>query len=368
MPSASLKNADGADEHDGIRAEQAGYLFIRAADGRHVEGRDLDMLDRAQTAVDQTRATLRYGRANVIGASDEAIRRHHALREATYPYLEEAFDFVESPDPIGSVTSIEAGAARFLDQGNCSEHAAIALVLAGRTMKDDETMFYATTRTKMDHGWAVISRNPLHAKHDTGNHGIASRTPTPDDVVMDAWAEGPAVFAGDGTFSKPDASTYERPTDRESAQFAGDAADIIEAHLRETTTPENEIRKFSDTGKPVGKPGWRQDEIPSLDRDLARSVLDRLDQPAALIANEDGSVERLRPAGGDPVARTGAEVKDDRVELRKAILAASVARSLGKASLGEHAPAVSVADAARMAPEIIEATERLAGPNKPSES
>ena len=158
----------------------AGYLFMRAVDGRHVEGGDLTNLHKGNDTVLETREALAYGRGNVttdIQASNhESTRRVIVGREITAKLEQQHTDF-GTPDA--------AAVAMFVAAGNCGEHAYVATSLHVAKLGEAE-LAHHVTRKGLDHHWSESRSGKARD----------------DDIVIDAWAEGPAIFAPDGAFTR----------------------------------------------------------------------------------------------------------------------------------------------------------------------
>jgi hypothetical protein len=159
----------------------AGYLLARSLDGRKVEGQDLERLRRADESVREARALLPYGRGNVKeddnaspGAATTQLAGGRGLKS----------DLAET---LTTTSAIWAGA------GNCGEHAALTTVAhAGRLNADLNEQVIIRGDRLFDHAWteSVIPR-PWN---------ISSLwKPAQGTIVLDAWKDGPAVFAVDST-------------------------------------------------------------------------------------------------------------------------------------------------------------------------
>lgn len=326
-PRIALPSADphGPD----IRADQAGYLFIRAANKRHVEGSDLADLQRGQQALEATRNALPYGRSNVKGDSPLAPGLLSTLRKVTLPRAKADADINHQPNPTAAYVGVAAGVASFLGAGNCGEHAVLSAASLGEVVEPKEVV-RLVQHDFLDHQWAHLSRYPQGTQEPR------------DDVVVDAWADGPAIFASDGELSQPGSVKIVRSLKSDAAKVAFATAKNTHEHLAATTSPSKEMQAFYKTGESVSKP--RSDPRPVLDQLTSRFVLDQLNDPKEipLVTSEDG----VEPKTFIPAQ---ARLNDNKVELRKEILAAGVARSLG----------ANVSDAAKVAPEVIDAAVRL---------
>ena len=159
----------------------AAYVAARALDGRKVDPEDLDRLRRSDESLREARALLPFGRGNVREDSrrgfGEAAGRVEAARS------QELVDLA----PSTAARAIWAGA------GNCGEHAVVTTFAhAGRLDAGSGEAVVMLGNLLADHGWAesVIP----------GPRRLSSLW-KPDDkaIVLDAWKDGPAVFAPDST-------------------------------------------------------------------------------------------------------------------------------------------------------------------------
>ena len=312
-----------------LRAQQAGYLFLRAAQKKHADEADLDDLNRGQDVVDGVRIELSEGRANVKGDPEPGAARLRALRDVTLPAVGKKF----TARGTAADTGIKAAVVKFFKTGNCGEYRRFTALKAGETMKPGETV-HLVRHKKIDHHWIIRSRKRN------------SRTIAGKDVVMDTWCDGPAIFAEDGRFSTPGQATIDESIDIKSAKIVSDTARQVETHLHETTTPEQEVQKMLASGKKPHRRNWAP--TPVLDQTKGRSVLDKLNAPKKLVADKKGIrpmtlLRRLNPFNK--------KVEDNKVDLRKEILAAGVARSLG----------ANVSQSAEVAPSVVREASKLTG-------
>ena len=179
----------------------AGYLLGRAVDNRPVEGAGLGRLREANATVEQSRQLLGMGRGNVavdIEATQGQSTRHAEAGRRLGREVQAHAKGVASRDVASVAASVIAQA------GNCSEHANVATHLhAGKLGPGEEV--HATSHKKADHSWAE-----LKDKGDRDHH-----------VVIDPWAEGPAIFAPDGEFTaKPDALKTRHAYDQQTGAQA----------------------------------------------------------------------------------------------------------------------------------------------------
>jgi hypothetical protein len=176
----------------------AGYLFMRAVDGRHVEGGDLTNLRKGNDTVIETREALAFGRGNVatdIQASDhESTRRVTVAREIS-GHMERLHSDFGLPDA--------AAVAMFVAAGNCGEHARVATSLHVAKLGEAEAA-HDVKRKGVDHAWCE-SRSGKGRDHD---------------VVIDPWAEGPAILAPDGAYTRKEKELRSAGAYRASESYA----------------------------------------------------------------------------------------------------------------------------------------------------
>jgi hypothetical protein len=277
---------------DVARAELplAGYLLARALDGRKVTGKALERLRRADESVRETRALLAYGRGNV--KEDNPSNFFEA-----YTRLVGARNLKDVP-PSMSARAIWAGA------GYCTEHAQVVVSAhAARLDEDSKETVSLLGNVLIDHGWAesVIPRP-----------GNLSALWKPDEqaIVLDAWKDGPAVFAVDST--------------RTHAQWLGALA------LRRVDSPQPELLAEAKSVaqdialkhdprnlSAVRPPGWAFSNARSVVSAVFVMRVSAKPAPVKEVLEKlpEGSFDKEHP----PVMPA---------DLRKDILAASIARDL----------------------------------------
>ena len=161
----------------------AGYLFGRQIDGRAVPKQEIARLRSAHETVAQTRKLLPWGRGNVRSdveaTGGESLVRAYVAQELAQDLAKgNAAAFEDAPNV--------AGAAMFARAGVCSNHAAVAMHLhAGKLEAPDETVHF-TGRPFVDHAWSELRKG-------RGRKNV---------IVMDAWAEGSAVYADDARHTR----------------------------------------------------------------------------------------------------------------------------------------------------------------------
>jgi DNA-binding transcriptional regulator YdaS (Cro superfamily) len=289
----------------------AGYLLARALDGRKVDGADLERLRRADESVRETRALLPHGRGNV--RQDIDAGRHESTTRV------DAARSSKLGTPSVAARAIWAGA------GNCGEHAHLATVVhAGRLHAESNEAVLLLGNVLIDHGWAeaVIPR-PLRL----------SSLWKPDEraIVLDAWKDGPAVFATDST------RTHAQRLGAITVRRIGAAQPELLAQAKEDArriASEHDPRAFAS--EPL--PRWMQTRAKTV---VGSAFMER-------------AIRRLGPqavTSGMPAP------------VQVGIMATAIARELmaPPASLDQTAPGHGrVRDAARQAPAVADATRELA--------
>lgn len=180
----------------------AGYLLGRAVMAEQdakdeqpeikqpLDSADLQRLRLANDTVHETRARFPYGRGNVrpdIAASNHECSRRSRTTRDMLQVLERHKDtralFMHSLLARASIAECVQG-------GLCKEYGAIATVLHSAKRRPEESVHL------VDH---------LYRKHSF----VVSRVPAGHHktIVMDAWAQGPAVLAPDSEFASRQACT-----------------------------------------------------------------------------------------------------------------------------------------------------------------
>jgi hypothetical protein len=163
-----------------------GYLMRRAVVHRAVEGSELDRLVMADRAVVEARSIMNMGRGNVGDDIDKTDRRSTWHTEAARILMKKLLEDARWLS-IEETAATAAASILALRAGNCSEHADMVTVLAGPKLKRGQTA-HVVESTERGHQWSELRVN--------------GREPDPRDIVMDAWAEGPAVFRGDSEYAR----------------------------------------------------------------------------------------------------------------------------------------------------------------------
>jgi hypothetical protein len=186
----------------------AGYLFARAADGRHVDDKnDLAALRAGDVTMYEVRQRLHVGRANVTTDIE------HTNHESTHrKQAANALKDVLAHNQGRPLTQTqEAGVTMFAGAGNCSDYATLGAALHADKLQEGEMSVNAGLRD-YDHARAEVLRS------EDGS----------TDLVLDAWSNGPAVFREDSAFTtEPEAAiaahgyvAVSGPEGRETVEFA----------------------------------------------------------------------------------------------------------------------------------------------------
>jgi hypothetical protein len=281
----------------------ASYLLARHVDGRPLEGEDLERLGRGDDTVLQARHGLRRGRGNVdedIARTDhESSRRVRVAREIVL----EAGETNE--------TMAVAAAALFLQAGNCLEHADAALALHAIRQAPDETAVVVKP-ANVDHNFLEL-RTGLGREHD---------------VVVDPWADGPAIMASDGRFSAP----------QEPDELARLPAELAPRATAELDTRLDELRVFQPQRvesrlDELAQAGFRYggEIYPSMDvmsDEFLQRVAHGLDKTVK--PGQAREATALDAMSGAMQTLLGRHPKRDAMgPVRNEILAAGIARDLG---------------------------------------
>lgn len=160
-----------------------GYLLDRRILGRPVEGRAFEQLRSANQTVRETRRTLRHGRGNVTVDIEHSNGESSLRTEAGRLSRRAIPQKLPSGEPLDPAVRAVA-AATTAQAGKCGEHAHVGAFLHAAKLGEGEHLYVAG---KADHSWAELRAQ------------ISDRA---QDIVMDPWAKGPAIFAEDGAFSR----------------------------------------------------------------------------------------------------------------------------------------------------------------------
>jgi len=293
-----------------------GYVHARQVDGRPVEGPALERLKRGNETVMETRQALAHGRGNVTADINDSnglsTIRTEAGRNAR-PKI---------PRHYGQKLRVAASTLA-AQAGNCGEHAYVATFLHAGKLQNDEKV-YCVGSTKKDHGWAELRGK------------TSDRT---DDVVMDAWAKGPAIFAVDGALSKDEhAVETEHRYDRRSG---------AKAHVKMQKLQRNEHSQIqADVHEEMAKLGpdfrYPSDEssvwtaTPVISKEFAERVVDKMIQ--------EPDPAKLAPKHEDQVRLAAERVfigERWMAPLRQEVHATQIARTLGASGVKEVSQAAA---------------------------
>jgi hypothetical protein len=179
------------------------YLMGRTADYRTIEGRELRRLDIGNDAIIRSRRHLYHGRGNGE-AEVEATSSKNAMRADIARDLYDMLIREARWANVEEIAAIDLATALEMRAGNCAEFAALATAYAGFELPRGATAHVVEGKEE-EHQWSELRVN-----------GCA---PGPDDVIMDPWAEGPAVLRQDSEFaSNPEASVSSHHLDRRAAK------------------------------------------------------------------------------------------------------------------------------------------------------
>ena len=278
--SASVTRALSTDE-----LPLAAYLLTCALDGRPVAQPDVARLRRANASVNETRALLKHGRGNVDvdvrATGNESRWRMKAART-----LKDQFDGRSGERWVDFSTQAthSAAAAHVFGAGNCGEHTSTTAVYHSRRLEEHETVHYVKGR-QIGHTWAEAR---LHA---TGGPGDRERA-----IVLDAWADGPAVLAPDARFARQREQVrsilhFDAQRGREARIATNDLVlearakglAEIERRIRSGVTPAARFTAFVDSLLPSGVGDWSAQHV--LDEAFMARVQTRLHAPS-----DDGCV------------------------------------------------------------------------------
>jgi len=163
------------------------YLFRRSLLKRPVQGGVLGALRSGNDTVTETRQRLSEGRGNVRRdvrrAGPGVSRRTQAGRD-----MEEAITWYRPFMSAKQSGQLLATIAELTRAGNCAEHADVATHIQAQKPSTGPLAHSASVHHReRDHEWSEIRRK--------------GRGASADDVIIDAWADGPAVLRGDSEFA-----------------------------------------------------------------------------------------------------------------------------------------------------------------------
>lgn len=230
------------------------------------------------------------------------------------------------------------------------------------TCDDHMALSVATQLAHLPPGAALTT----HVQHEPPHAWAEQATPTPEGVeriVLDAWAEGPAILAEDGAFSaRPDAIEDVRVTQHEvgvllaahqaTRQFLASIPDnapaALEARVRvRLGHDEQTILRPEYPPMAVMSPLALFLAMHRADRSLAQRAAVG-DASAGSLAQLDAAQAAAEAEGAAPVVPAGPlSVRDPLRPVRTALAAAGVARSLGSTVAEATALAGPIEQAAR---------------------
>jgi len=147
----------------------AAYLALRSLKAQAIDSNRLRALREANDSVEQTRRQLSYGRGNVSNDLQRSLEPGWRVR------------FMHQQP--GNGWAYRTALAMKMAAGNCDEHADVAM---------------AVHAGKLAPGESVQGLGGKHVKHAWAETRLADG----ERIVMDAWAEGPAILAEDSGFSR----------------------------------------------------------------------------------------------------------------------------------------------------------------------
>ena len=355
------------DPHRPGGLDLAAYLLTRPLRYGPVPALQRDRLLHTQQALEQVRRALPLGRANVdvdvIATGGAAAWRGLAVSTA-----EERIPAVELPEDHleACALGIRAGAVEHFGAGVCDDHAALGVATLAPHLQPGEAL---STHVLPDppHAWAERVM------------------PTPEGeerIVIDAWAEGPAILAEDGAFSaQPEAIEDVRVTSQEAAAV-GLGRDLTRATLSLTrgfgpAELEAQLRSaLAHQADEIVRPGYSP--MPVLSPLALFTALHRADrglaQRAAVGDAQAGTLAQLDAAHAAAPVQEPVSVRDPLRTTRNALAATGVARGLGASVAQAITLAGPIEQAARTlrtrvrfpadvaAPEIQMATARAVRP------
>jgi hypothetical protein len=171
-------------------SQLAAYLFERRLLGRPIEGERLARLQVANAVVERTRSMFPLGRGNVrTDVERSGNRSYRAMRAGrdVVRALAAAYSNANRDVSVDEAHAISAAALVAQGGGNCQEFAELASLCAGPWLEPGETVAMVG-HGSIDHGFAELRQSQDH------------RT---DDIIMDAWAEGPPSLREDSRFARP---------------------------------------------------------------------------------------------------------------------------------------------------------------------
>ncbi|KAF7964011.1 hypothetical protein AWV80_03210 [Cupriavidus sp. UYMU48A] len=159
------------------------YLVGRRLVGRFDSDAQVARLKQANDTVHEAREALSFGRGNVsmdLDITDGESGQRVAAGRVLTKRLE------DSGAALG--VSHTVAMAELVKAGLCSEHGDVSIHRHIPKLAPSDQV-HKVAAPDVDHGWAEWRR---------------PGSPLKNAIVMDAWAEGPAIFAEDGKYTHPD--------------------------------------------------------------------------------------------------------------------------------------------------------------------
>jgi hypothetical protein len=268
----------------------------------------------------ETREALAYGRGNVttdIQASDHESTRRVAIAREITGHMERLHSNFGPSDA--------AAVAMFVAAGNCGEHARVATSLHVAKLGEAESA-HDVTRNGVDHAWCE-SRSGKGRDHD---------------VVIDPWAEGPAILAPDGEYTRKEKGLRSAGAYRASESYAVSVSIKRTTQQLEFHAPVNldmRLDELNSQGYRIPrKKVWEPE--PVLSTSFARRVGKKLGMQASTTGAKLG--RWLRGLVGLPQKE-----RPPNAPLLDQIRAVGVARSLGGSVKTAAKDAAGIVDAAK---------------------
>jgi hypothetical protein len=167
-----------------VQTQQLGaYLVGRRLVGQFDSNEEIARLVKANDTVHEAREALPFGRGNVStdleATNGESAQRVAAGRVLTNR-LRDAGARLGVSHTVAVAEQVKAGA--------CSEHADVSIHRHVPKLEPGDQV-HKVAAPDADHGWAEWRR---------------PGSPLQNAIVMDAWAEGPAIFAENGKYTNPE--------------------------------------------------------------------------------------------------------------------------------------------------------------------
>lgn len=178
--SASPGTPDASDVFPVQTQQLGGYLVGRRLAGKADGNERIARLVKANDTVHEAREALSFGRGNVSTDLD-ATNGESAQRVAAGRVLTNRLR--EGGARLG--VSHTVAVAELVKAGLCSEHGDVSVHRHVPKLEPGDQV-HKVAAPDADHGWAEWRR---------------PGSPLKNAIVMDAWAEGPAVFAEDGKYT-----------------------------------------------------------------------------------------------------------------------------------------------------------------------